>query len=190
MKHPNIAVVELLSVAIATDGPGLRSDLDALSGALAAAVSSYLGFTIHTEGLAVSWGPHLPSRNGQPIRAGSTLRWSLNPTATPEAAVTLVLFAANLGAWVDLSADLAWLTQCPPQHLTLDGDLSATVSLDHTDLIEASIINQAIGALIGQGHPPGQANNELDARARASNTDCTGAAQTLLDNLTPEPTPT
>lgn len=189
MDRPNSAVVELLSAAITADGPGLSSDLDALSDAPAAAVSSYLGFTIATKQFVISWGPHLPTRPGVPIRAGSTLRWSLNPTATPEAGVMLVLFAAKAGAWVDLSADLAWLIQCPPQHLTIDGDLSARVSLDHTDLIEASIVNQAIGALIGQVHRTGEAHKELDARARASNTDRVRAARSLLDNLTPEPSP-
>lgn len=189
MDRRKVAVVELLSAAITADGPGLSSHLDALSDALLAAVSSYLGFTIATKQLVISWGPHLPTRPGEPIRAGSTLRWNLNPTATPEAAVTLVLFAAKPGAWVDLSADLAWLIQCSPQHLTIDGDLSATVSLDTTDLIGASIINQAIGALIGEGHPPGEADKELDARARVSNTDCVSAARRLLDNLTAGPAP-
>lgn len=147
------------------------------------AVSKHFGFTIWAPSLSISWGPGLPAGPGEAIDASSTLRWEVS--ATTSAPVTLLLFASQPGAWVDLSADLAWLTGCPPHQLILDGDLSATVSLDHGDLTGASIINQAVGALIGLGHL--EATSELASRARAAHTDLVTAARTLLDSLAPTP---
>jgi hypothetical protein len=78
--------------------------------------------------------------------------------------VVLVLYAGSPGTFVDLAADLAWLTAQPPSDFVIDQHLPAPAEWDAaTSLFEATVINQAIGALIGQGHTPEQAKRHLTA---------------------------
>lgn len=46
-----------------------------------------------------------------------------------------------------------------------------------------SVINQAIGVLIGRGHTPAQARRELDTQADRGGTDRHTAARFILDTL-------
>ncbi len=79
-------------------------------------------------------------------------------------AVVLVLYAGLPGTFVDLAADLAWLTARPLNDFVLDQHLPATAEQGSApNLFEMSIINQAIGALIGQGYTPEQAERHLTA---------------------------
>jgi hypothetical protein len=99
--------------------------------------------------------------------------------------VALILYAETPGTFVDLAADLAWLTRRPPgdfaldQHLTVPGG-----SNGGTSLRAASVINQAIGVVIGRGYTPRQAHSELDNQAARARTDRHTAAQVILDSLT------
>ena len=79
--------------------------------------------------------------------------------------VVLVLYAGSPGTFVDLAADLAWLTARPLNDFVLDRHLPATAERGAaTSLFEACVINQAIGALIGQGYTPEQAERHLTAK--------------------------
>lgn len=181
MVHPVRAVVDLLSAALTPDHAGLDVHLDALSDVLLAAVPSFLGFTLRADQFSLSWGSGMPAQPGDAISATSTLRWEV--TSIMLAPLTLVMYAANAGAWVDLSADLAWLTRDPPQRFIIDRDLPATMPLDYTALTDASIVNQAIGALIERGLPPDEATAHLRDAACADDTDLATAAASLLATL-------
>lgn len=186
MPDPTQTVVELLSAALTPQS--LESRLDDLVETLVSAVPSFLGFNVHTGDFSFSWGPGLTVPPGEPIHAASTLRWVVAEATTER--VELVLFAGRPGAWVDLSADILWLTKCPPHRLVLDQDLTATVPIVGADLVGASGVNQAIGALVACGYSVQGATNELDARARVASSDRASAAAALLDGLprrAPEP---
>jgi hypothetical protein len=102
-------------------------------------------------------------------------------------AVTLTLYAGTPGTFVDLTADLAWLTGRPPSDFVLDQHLSVPARADTgTHLRAASVINEAIGVLIGRGYTPGQAHRELDTQADGTGTDRHTTAQRILDTLTAE----
>jgi hypothetical protein len=74
------------------------------------------------------------------------------------------LYAGSPGTFVDLAADLAWLTARPLNDFVLDQHLPAPAERGAaTSLFEALVINQAIGALIGQGYTPEQAERHLTA---------------------------
>ena len=101
--------------------------------------------------------------------------------------VALIFYAGTPGTFVDLTADLAWLTGRPPSDFALDKHLSVPVGPDAgTSLRTASVINQAIGVLIGRGCTPEQAHRELDTQADSAGTDRHTTAQFILDTLTAE----
>ena len=86
---------------------------------------------------------------------------SLIVGAGPE--IVLFCYAGQPGAFVDLAADLAWLSGLGLADFVLDEHLSlAFEPRIGESLIAASVINQAVGGLIDQGHTPEQARRELE----------------------------
>lgn len=99
--------------------------------------------------------------------------------------MALVLYAGSPGAFVDLAADLAWLTARPLSDFVLDQHLTIPAGSDTgTQLSAASVINQAIGVLIGIGYTPRQADLRLDSQAAHAGTDRYAAAQLILATRT------
>jgi hypothetical protein len=100
------------------------------------------------------------------------------------------LYAGSPGTFVDLAADLAWLTARPLSDFVLDQHVPGPAGIGTgTKLFEASVINQAIGALIAQGYTPQQADGQLDAQAADAGINRHAARLRILARLTP-PTPT
>ena len=101
--------------------------------------------------------------------------------------VVIILYAGSPGAFVDLAADMAWLTGRPPSDFVLDQHVTfAAMSVPEGELARASEINQAIGALIGRGYTPQQADWQLDVQAANNRTDRFTAARHILAKITPE----
>lgn len=130
------------------------------------AVRSYLGMAVVTTGehpvtltgledsvepddiLTSLWIP-FPSTHGGPAGVGPSL--------------ALILYGGKPGAFIDLAADLAWLTGRDLIEFALDDDLTVP---DHAgELSRMTLINQALGMLIGRGRTPEQAQRELHAEA-------------------------
>ena len=103
------------------------------------------------------------------------------------------------GAFVDLAADLAWLTGAAVEDFALDvhgltagmadgvdgvagSDLTGSrpVTDRRRRVFDESLINQAVGILLGRGLTPEQARQELDNRAAAAGTDRRSAAQRIV----------
>jgi len=100
-------------------------------------------------------------------------------------AVALIFYAGSPGAFVDLAADLAWLTARPLSDFVLDQHLTIPAgSGSGAQLSAASVINQAIGVLIGFGYTPQQADRRLDTQAAHAGTDRYAAAQHILATRT------
>jgi hypothetical protein len=109
----------------------------------------------------------------------TSLRVSLPGRANSRtvSAVAIILYAGSPGAFVDLAADLAWLTARPPSEFVLDQHLTHDIGLPSEARVHAaSAINQAIGVLVGRGYTLRQASWELDARAARAGTDRHAAA--------------
>ena len=82
---------------------------------------------------------------------------------------------------------MAWLTARPLSDFVLDQHFSVPAGSDTgTTLRTVSVINQAIGVLIGRGYTLKQAHRELDIQADGAGTDRHIAAQFILDTLTAE----
>jgi hypothetical protein len=96
----------------------------------------------------------------------------------------LILYATRRGAFVDMAADLSWLTGRPPDDFVLDadvGELAATIAAD--DLRHGRAIDQAIGFLIGRGHTPEEAAAELERIASNDGGSRVAAAHVVLSSL-------
>ncbi len=181
---------DLAALTEALDEPGtdIAHSLQLLTLYAAAAVESYLGLSVFV--------PHSDPRLicttlADGIRAGD-IRTSLQvrlPTMAaghdPAPAVAVILYATVPGTFVDLAADLAWLTGQPLTEFTLDQHLAIPPGPDTTVQLQvASDINQAIGVLIGRGYTPQQAHWQLDVQAANNRTDRHTAARHILAKIT------
>ncbi len=101
--------------------------------------------------------------------------------------IQVVLYAVTPGAFVDLAADLAFLTGNNVDGADLDQHQNLAGEPDITRVIQdQSVIDQAIGVLIAGGHTREQAHAELDTLAEGRHTNRLTEATTLLTNLTPD----
>jgi hypothetical protein len=176
----------LASLTLALDEPGtdIAGTVLQLHADARLAVPSYLGLTviITVDNSPVSF---TTLEDGiAPHQVRTSLRLELpgeREDDNPAPSVAVILYAGTPGAFVDLAADLAWLTGRPLTDFARDQHLSPGRSDAATQLQAASVINQAIGFLIGGGSTPEQARRELDARAAATGTDRRTAADIILD---------
>lgn len=181
------------------DDPGadIAASMGAFGAAAAAAIGSYLGLTVCISGPAALcltvWAPGKPAPM---IRASLRIPMPNMGAGSGDGAAAggdLVVYAGRAGAFVDLAADLSWLTGRDLSDFDLDEHLHLPVDPDDTlTLRAASVIDQAIGVLIGRGHTTDQARRELDVHAARTGTDRAGAAAHILTTLTPsnaEPDP-
>jgi hypothetical protein len=172
----------MLSGALQEPDGGLERRLESFADDLNQAVSSYLGLTvtIAVDGHEISFS--LTETAGH---AETSLRIPLPAIAGSEPGSTLVLYAATPGAFVDLSADLAWALGVNQADLLLDANLAVPMTSDVVSgLREHATINRAIGVLIEDGHTAELARAELRRRAARDGVTLTASAQRVLDDLT------
>ena len=178
----------ILTAALDEPGADVLHSLHQLGVNAQAAVSTYLGLSVTVDGSDPPFR-FTTVEDGTADDIRTSLRLTLpgvgDGWASPS--VDLILYAGTPGTFVDLSADLAWLTGRPPSDFALDQHLSVPAGSDAgTYLRTASVINQAVGVLIGHGYTPGQAHRELDTQADSAGTDRHTTAQFILDTLTAE----
>jgi len=192
------ATLGLLTAALDDPGADIAVNVGALGAAAAAAIGSYLGLTVCISGpSALRLTVWVPGKTMPVIRASLCIPMPNVGAGTggdgAGVGVDLVVYAGRAGALVDLAADLSWLTGRDLSDFALDEHLHLPVDPDDTlTLLTASLIDQAIGVLIGRGHTPDQARRELDVHAARTGTDRAGAAAHILTTLAPsnaEPEP-
>jgi hypothetical protein len=177
------ADLDILTVALDEPAADVLHSLHRLGVDAQAAVPTYLGLSVIVDG---SDPPFTFStlEDGAADNVRTSLRLRL-PAGVAEGRagplVALIFYARTPGTFVDLAADLAWLTGRPQSDFALDQHLNVPAG---TSLRAASVINQAIGVLIGRGYTPRQAHSKLDTQADRARTDRDTAAQVILDTLT------
>jgi hypothetical protein len=185
------ATLGLLTAALDEPGVDIAASVGAFGAAAAAAIGSYLGLTVSISGPAALcltvWAPGKPT---PVIRASLRIPMPNVGAGTgvdgAAVGVDLVVYAGRAGAFVDVAADLSWLTGRDLSDFDLDEHLHLPVDPDDTrTLLTASLIDQAIGVLIGRGHTLDQARRELDVHAARTGTDRAGAAAHIVTTLTP-----
>jgi hypothetical protein len=178
----------ILTAALDEPGAEVLHNLHRLGVDAQAAVPSYLGLSVTVDGSDPPF-TFTTVEDGAADDVRTSLRLTLPGVGDCRASpsVALTLYAGTLGTFVDLTADLAWLTGRPPSDFALDQHLNVPAGSDAGTYLRAtSVINQAIGVLFGRGYTPGQAHSELDTPADGAGIDRLTAAQVILDTLTAE----
>jgi len=173
------ADLALLTQALDDSGIDLEAGLRAFTADVKLAVAPSTGMTM-TSALAgheVSFTVH----DEATIQPATSLLIPLAIVTPTDAAITLLLYAATPGAFVDLAADLIYALRIEPTALVLDGHFDPSAgSAGLTGLDEHSAINQAIGVLIGRGHTPESAQHELQRLATLDHDNLRVAAEALI----------
>jgi len=184
------ADLALLTDALDTGSVDIASTFSLLSSDVAAAVSSYAGLSVRIHSLGGL--AELTTLDDPAVIAGvvTSLRIPV-PVASqvPGPSVVIVLYATLAGAFVDLAADLAWLTDVALADVGLDLDLDLDPRARSgvaTPISSLSSIDQAIGVLVGRGHTPEETLVELETLAARFGGDRHAAALEILDALQPE----
>jgi hypothetical protein len=178
-----MAALAILTETLNEHGTDVAHSLHRLTLDAAAAVSSYLGLSVV---VSHSNMPFTVTALADGAVAGDicTSLHVLLPgigDGHDPASVALTLYAEAPGAFVDLAADLAWLTGRPLTAITLDEHLTVPAGPDAAAQLQAaSDINQAIGVLIGRGYTPQQAHWQLGTQAANRHI----AARLILDSIT------
>lgn len=180
---------DLTTLTEALDDPDvdIADTLRRLAAAAALAVRSYLGLTVtsllsaHEVTLTTLDWDIAPGD----IRTSLHLPMPRAPDDGLAPLVSVTLYAGNPGAFIDLAADLAWLTGRALADFVLNRHLILARAPDATSgLAVAALIDQAVGVLIGHGYTPEQAHRELDARAERLGVDHHTSARDILTELT------
>lgn len=173
----------LLTQALEEPGSDIARTLGELATDARLAVRSHLGLRLTTGGDPPFTVTALED-HARPQDARSSLMMRLASRGGDAAPGTLVLYASRAGAFVDLAADLSWLTGVDLSSHVIDQHLPLDVAApDEPTAHAASVVDQAVGVLLGRGHPPDAARAELDARAAADGTDRYAAAALIMSAL-------
>ena len=169
------------------DTTDIATTLHRLAADAGLAVPSYLGLSV-----AISTGaqPVTLTAMREFVRP-TDVRTSLSVTLPltephPDSlqAIKVILYAATPGAFVDLAADLTWLSSFGHSQVSLDHDLQPACDPDtRSALGDISTINQAIGVLIARGATPARAQRDLEMQAARAGLDRRSVAATLLNGL-------
>lgn len=180
------ADLSILTAALDESGADVLHSLHQLVLRAQAAIPSYLGLSVVVDGSDPPF-TFTTLEHDAAADVGTSLWLMIPGVGRASPSVAFILYAGTPGTFVDLAADLAWLTARPLSDFVLDQHFSIPAGSDTgTTLRTVSVINQAIGVLIGRGYTPKQAHRELDSQADGAGTDRHIAAQFILDTLTAE----
>jgi hypothetical protein len=189
----DISAALAADLAALTDSLGnpeidLQTQLRAIAADLKRAVASYTGMTmtITLDGHDISF----TTADGVDTAATETsLNIPLSALTAAQDDGSLVIYAATVGAFVDLAADLSFVLNIDNAALVLDEPAPHRFTATHDrpgmrGLDEFSRMNQAIGILISRGHTPETARLELHRLANLDGGHLHKAADAVLMSLT------
>lgn len=170
----------LLSAALDDPGVDLVATLNRLAADTTLAVPTFLGMSLTiTGGMSPVVFTALDPPQAASIETSLLLPLIAGPGANGRT-VCLVLYASAAGAFVDLAADLEWLTGIGT--FVLDQHLKPPVDADAVGTLHAeSVVNQAIGFLIAGGLTHGAAQRRVAELARTTGQHRHIAAASILD---------
>jgi hypothetical protein len=184
-----VAELDLLTQALDVPGTDVAQTMSRLATDARTAVASYLGLSVAVTASEEELDFTMIDEGLDLASARTSLLVPLSaPTVdgTTRASVALIFYAAAPGAFIDLAADLAWITGRDPADFRLNEHRTVPHSAaDPAPLESLTRINQALGVLIGRGSTPEQAERDLYARAARTDSDIRDAAISILATLKP-----
>lgn len=173
----------LLTAALDDPDADLAAEVVALTAHARTFIDSCVGLTINIAGdppaTLTSLAAQMPMSD-----IHSSIRIELRSNDTGGAGVDFLLYAHQPGAFVDLAADLAWTTGRESTEFQVDQHLKLPVASGRADTpLATSLINQAIGVLVGRGSTPAAALRELDSHACSNAIARVDAAVRILEAL-------
>jgi hypothetical protein len=182
---PSALVADLGLLTDALDGVDVAATMNLLTSDVAAAVSSYAGLSLRLRSSEGDVELTTLADEETVARVVTSLRVPVSQKAPAgRASVVIVLYATTPGAFVDLAADLAWLTRRALGDVGLDLDLGEKLHAHPaTSLRDGSTVDQALGVLLARGRSPEEASADLDALALSTGSDGYAAARELLGAL-------
>lgn len=195
------ADLAILSEALDSADVDITQTLRNLARAAGEAVASFVGLSIQIEidGRVVRLSAFEDSAGQADVRTSLKTPLPLGGRSAQAHAgspgISLLLFASSPGAFIDLAADLSWLgvgtalsgeMESGGEGIELDAHVSLASSQGVSpliDLADLSVVNQAIGVLIGSGVDPDEAKRTLNLDAARNNVDTASAARALLAKL-------
>ncbi len=157
------------------------------------AVGSFIGLTVTVTEPANRAPDHVALRftlldtHTGPGDIATTLRLPglTDETRPDRPSIAVVLYATTPGAFVDMAADLCFLTGNDLDTADLDNHHQLAREPDTTTALQAqTVISEAIGVLIAGGRTREQAYTELDTLADAAHTHRGVEASRILTTLT------
>jgi hypothetical protein len=182
------AELDLLTQALDLPDADVAKTLTRLAADSQTAVDTYLGLTVIIIANRSRFDLTVLNEGAQAGDIRTSLLIPLSADVggqNPPTSVGVVLYAAKPGAFIDLAADLSWITGRPLDDFRFDEHRALPLSDTPIHLSATSNINQALGVLIGQGCTTEQAERDLHARAVAAGLDVLGAATLILASLAP-----
>lgn len=177
---------ELAILTEAIDDPDIdvADSVARLAANARAAVASYCGLMVIVTDAAARIALTALDDGVQQDEVSTSLMLALASDGNESAPrVTVILFAGVGGAFVDLAADLDWMTGPSIVDLVLDQHLDVFAEHARDTVQTAVAVNQALGVLIGRGLTPDEAEVELDNRAARAGTDRHQAATVVLASI-------
>jgi hypothetical protein len=178
------ADLAILSLALDEGDTDIVEALRRLVADAKSAVSSYLGLTVTADHALFPLTLTVMEDSAHPGDIATSLLLPLSDdSADGGVPVAVILYAARSGAFIDLAADLCWLTGRQLTDFSLDRHLNLPAEPVVPGSVQgSSLVNQAIGVLLGRGYTPEQAELEIDARAAAAGHSRSKAASLILSN--------
>lgn len=178
------ADLAILSEALDKVDADILEGLRQLAADAKVAVRSYLGLTVLADNPALPVTLTAMEDTAHQVDVVSSIMMPLpdESAAGPGSRLVVILYAGRRGAFVDLAADLCWLTGRRLTDFSLDKHLSLPAEPDTSGAVQAAtFVNQAIGVLLEHGYTPEQAELEIDARAIAARHSRADAANIILN---------
>lgn len=185
---PFAAQLAVLNAVLDEPGSDIGQELCELAAAVATAVPSYLGLSVVVSQNNPELTVTLLDDGGTTGDIATSLMLARpNPGKSHDSAsIEFVLYARSPGAFANLAADVSWLTGRPLTEFVLDAHLAVPTESDTAaPIAAASLVDQAIGVLIGRGCTAEQALREIDAKAAHSGTGRAAAAHLILARIAP-----
>jgi hypothetical protein len=185
------AELGLLTQALDLPGTDVAETLTRLAADAQAALDSYLGLSVVITAHRSAFELTILSEGTRPEHIRTSLLVPLTTAdvigaaaSTPPASIAVILYAATPGAFIDLTADLSWITGRNLGDFRLDEHRTLPENITNPAALSAmSSIDQAIGVLIGRGSTLEQAERDLHARAASAGIEPLAAANLILAAL-------